>query len=99
MPSGTLTVTVPVKLASGVKVAVQRAGLVGSWVRLLRVPLGELMSLAVKPTGVSEKVKVTVVVSPTARLGSAMSTVRVGASVSTATVSLPPVPALPAVSV
>jgi hypothetical protein len=91
---------VPVKPSVAVKVAVKTFGsAVG--VRPLSVPPTAVVSARVKPTGASLKVKVTVdTLSPVLfRVVSTMSTTTLGATVSMGTVSLLPLPVLPAVSV
>jgi len=69
-------------------------------VRPLTVPPTAVVSAKVKPTGASLNVKVTVdTLSVLFRLGSTMSTMTLGATVSMGTVSLPLVPGFPAASV
>ena len=68
--------------------------------RFVSVPPATVTSAAVKPVGASEKVKVTSeTLSPLLSSVSTISTVTLGATVSTATVSLPPVPGLAEASV
>ena len=68
--------------------------------RPLTVPPTAVTSAAVKSVGTSLKVKVTSeAASPSFSVASAMSTTTVGFLVSTATVSAPPTPVLPAASV
>ncbi|MNY61503.1 hypothetical protein D3C86_1981900 [compost metagenome] len=94
----TVTLAVPVKFASGVKVAVQVLP-PSAVVRLLTVPPTTSRSLRSNPVTCSLKVKVTSLVSPAMIWLSTMLTSTLGPWVSVSALSLPPVPLLPARSV